>query len=258
MSWSKWYPLDNCIYQVCWETRVEDVAWRGLAQWLSMEQWHGWCHTEVKIYPTKCHMDFWEGITKWEGKPTFFWVFQHTLKHATSKYSGFPVWRKMAWTQVTVPSDSKASTNVCKSCCSLFLWWFVSLHLAGKTWSHSNDLWWLKPAAFPFCLRKFQTCHCLKKLLGSCLDEFEGQLGKLNLSIFWNSTDRQPQTEPWLSVICSALCLGPRDTPDWIFPLNNAGVLSLPLEPPESSSFPLIQTKPLSMVYVVTQMKTTL
>lgn len=98
---------------------------------------------------------------------------------------------------------------LCKGCCSLFLWGLVSPHLAGKTWSHSNDLWRLKPAAFPFCLSESQTCHCFKKLLGSCLDEFEGQLGKLNLSIFWSSSDRQPQTVPQLSAVCSGLCLGP-------------------------------------------------
>lgn len=133
---------------------------------------------------------------------------------------------------------------LCKSPCSLFLWWFVSLHLAGKPWAHPYGLWWLKPAAFPFCLSKSQTCHCFKKLLGSCLDESEGQLGKLNSSIFWKSSDRQPQPAPQASVIRSVLCLGPRDRPDCICPLNKVGVLPLPREPLGCSSFLLIQTKP--------------
>ena len=138
------------------------------------------------------------------------------------KYSGFPVWRKeTAWTQVSMWVTAEQAL-ICfhKSCCPLFLWWSVSPCLAGNTWWYVNYLWWLKPAAFPFCLSKSQTRCCLKQLLGSCLYEFEGQLGKLNLSIFWKSTGRQPETVARLSVICSVLCLGPRDRPGWIFAWN--------------------------------------
>ena len=113
MSWNKRYHLASCIYQGLLRTESWGCSWYGLVQWQSMEWWHGWCHTEVKIYPTKYQIDFWEEITKGEGKPPCLWVLQRRLKHATSQIFWIPCVRKGGGMNTgKYVSDSRASTNV--------------------------------------------------------------------------------------------------------------------------------------------------